>query len=129
MMMANENNEKHGRPATVLVVDDDDAVRAVAVAALSERFNVIEAESGKEALHVLAQKDDVDVVVTDVVMPGVSGFHVARGAQERRPPVKVLMMSAYAAGLVDTQLPAGGFLSKPFRLRELENAVERLLDD
>jgi DNA-binding NtrC family response regulator len=129
MMMANESNEKHGRPATVLVVDDDEDVRAVAVAALSERFNVIEAESGKEALDMLAEKEDVDVVVTDVVMPGVSGFHVARGAQGRRPPVKVLMMSAYSAGLVDAKLPASGFLSKPFRLRELENAVERLLDD
>ena len=83
MMMASESNEKHGRLATVLVVDDDDDVRAVAVAALSERFNVIEAESGKQALDVLARKNDVDVVVTDVVMPGVSGFHVARGAQDR----------------------------------------------
>jgi two-component system cell cycle sensor histidine kinase/response regulator CckA len=129
MMMASESNEKHGRPATVLVVDDDEGVRAVAVAALSERFNVIEAESGKEALDVLAETNEVDVVVTDVVMPGVSGLHVARGAQDRRPPVKVLMMSAYAAGLVDTQLPASGFLSKPSRLRELEKAVESLLDD
>ena len=104
MMMTSQSNDKNDRAATVLVVDDDDDVRAVAVAALSERFNVIEAESGKEALDLLAENEDVDVVVTDVVMPGVSGFHVARGAQDRRPPVKVLMMSAYSAGLVDAAI-------------------------
>ena len=114
------------KEATVLVVDDDDDVRAVAVAALADRFHVIEADNGDEALGLL-ERESVDVVVTDVVMPGISGFHVLRGAQQRRPPPKVLLMSAFAPGLVDTQLPPGGFLPKPFRLAELSDAVERLL--
>lgn len=121
-------DNKDGTP-TILVVDDDDGVREVAVAALSETFHVLEAGGGKEALEVLARNPDVDLVVTDVVMPGISGFHVARGARHRRPPAKVLMMSAYAPGLVDAQLPPGGFLPKPFRLRELERAVRRLLSE
>jgi DNA-binding NtrC family response regulator len=118
----------HREPeATVLVVDDDDDVRAVAVAALSDRFHVIEAATGDEALRLL-DRAPVDVVVTDVVMPGISGFHVLRGAQRRRPSPKVLLMSAFAPALVDTQLPPGAFLPKPFRLAELERAVDRLLD-
>ena len=126
--MAAETDMREGT-ATILVVDDDDGVREVAVAALSEEFHVLEAGNGKEALDVLARNPEVDLVVTDVVMPGISGFHVARGARRRRPPAKVLLMSAYAAGLVDAQLPPGGFLPKPFRLRELEHAVRRLLRD
>jgi DNA-binding NtrC family response regulator len=116
------------REATVLVVDDDDDVRAVAVAALSDRFNVIEAATGSEALQLL-DSEPVDVVVTDVVMPGISGLQVLRGAQRRRPAPKVLLMSAFAPALVDTPLPPGAFLPKPFRLAELERAVERLLED
>jgi CheY-like chemotaxis protein len=114
--------------ATVLVVDDDPDVRAVAVAALSDRFRVLEAENGREALELLRCEPEVDVVVTDVMMPGVSGFHVLRVAQSRRPPPKVLMMSAFAPALVDADLPPGSFLMKPFRIRELEGAVTRLLE-
>jgi CheY-like chemotaxis protein len=115
------------REATVLVVDDDDGVRAVAVAALSGQFRVIEAADGKEAIALL-DREPVDVVVTDIVMPGISGFHVVRSARRHRPPPKVLVISGFAPGLVDAQLPPGGFLSKPFRLGELERAVKRLLD-
>jgi CheY-like chemotaxis protein len=64
-------------------------------------------------------------VVTDVVMPGISGFHVVRQAERRR--LKVLVTSAYHAALVDEQLPADRFLPKPFRLRELQHRVARLL--
>lgn len=113
---------------TVLVVDDDDGVRAVIVAALSGQFHVIEAENGSEALELL-DREKVDVVVTDIVMPGISGFHVVRGARRRRPAPKVLVISGFAPGLVDAQLPPGAFLPKPFRLGELERAVKRLLDD
>jgi CheY-like chemotaxis protein len=113
--------------ATVLVVDDDDDVRAVAVAALSGRFRVIEASNGNEAIALL-DREPIDVVVTDIVMPGISGFHVVRRARGHRPPPKVLIISGFAPGLVDAQLPPGAFLPKPFRLAELERAVKRLLD-
>jgi DNA-binding NtrC family response regulator len=116
------------REATVLVVDDDEGVRAVAAAALGEQFRVIEAESGSKALELL-DREPVDVVVTDVVMPGISGLDVMRDAQRRRPPPKVLVMSGFAPGLADAELPHGGFLPKPFRLVELKRAVSRLLDD
>lgn len=113
---------------TVLVVDDDEDVRAVTVAALENvGLEVIEAESGRAALQVLKGPRPIDMVVTDVVMPGISGFHVLRDAERRRPGIKVLVTSGYAAGLVDAQLPADRFLPKPFRPRELQRRVERLL--
>lgn len=114
--------------AGVLVVDDEEDVRAVAVMALEDAgFAVYEAEGAEEALAMLERHPEIEVVVTDVVMPGPSGFHVARGVAERFPDVKVLIVSAYAAGLVDAQLPPGGFLAKPFRMGELQSAVTRLL--
>jgi two-component system, cell cycle sensor histidine kinase and response regulator CckA len=126
-MESEEGNSTAGN-ATVLVVDDEADVRAVAVMALEESgFIVYEAADAGEALRLLECRPEIDVVVTDVVMPGLSGFHVARGVRDLRPDVKVLIVSAYAAGLIDAQLPPGGFLAKPFRLGDLQNAVTRLL--
>jgi CheY-like chemotaxis protein len=116
-------------PVTVLVVDDDEDVRAVTAAALENcGFTVLEASSATQALRLLDEPRPIDVVVTDVVMPGASGFHVVRGAEQRRPGIKVLVTSAYSAGLVDSQLPPDRFLSKPFRVRELQHKVSDLLD-
>ncbi|MBX6370491.1 MAG: response regulator [Rhodospirillales bacterium] len=112
---------------TVLVVDDDDDVRAVTVAGLRDRFHVLEAENGRRALELL-EHEPIDVVVTDVIMPGISGFHVMRSAKRCRPAPKVLLVSGFASALVDAQLPPGSFLPKPFRLAELERAVERLIE-
>jgi CheY-like chemotaxis protein len=126
--MASRDEIFAAKDVTVLVVDDDDDVRAVTVMALEDRgFVVHEAAGGREALVMLDRNPEIDVVVTDMVMPGISGFHVARGVRRRRPDVKVLLVSAYAAGLVDAQLPPGGFLAKPFRLSDLEKAVVGLL--
>ena len=125
-MTRHENKGETG--ATVLVVDDDEDVRAIAVAALAERgFEVLEAADGQSALAMIDRHPDIDLVVTDVVMPGISGFHVARGAKRRSK--KVVMTSAYSAGLIDGTMPADKFLAKPYRLGELQNAVGRLLGD
>jgi two-component system cell cycle sensor histidine kinase/response regulator CckA len=112
--------------ATVLVVDDEEEVRAVAVAALSERFRVLEAGNGREALELLG-RERIDVVVTDVAMPGLSGLHVLHGARRRRPALKVLLMSGFAPELSGMSLPGSDFLPKPFRIAELERAVNRLI--
>jgi CheY-like chemotaxis protein len=129
MAFEKETDEKEtdDEAATVLVVDDDDDVRAVTAAALENcGLKVIEAASAAEALRLLDEPHGIDVIVTDVVMPGVSGFHVVRGAEERH--IKVLVTSAYADGLIDAQLPPDRFLSKPFRVRELQRKVSTLLD-
>jgi CheY-like chemotaxis protein len=126
-MVAAEGNRD---PARVLVVDDDDDVRAVTMAALEEcGFEVLEAKNGHTALAILEAGTPVDLIVTDVVMPGISGFHVARGAEQRRPGIKILLLSAYADALVDAELPAERFLPKPFRIGELTRRVASLLDE
>jgi CheY-like chemotaxis protein len=124
-MKMDERADRAG--ATVLVVDDDEDVRAVAVEALSQGgFDVLEAGDGEAALAMIQDHPDIELVVTDVVMPGISGIHVARGA--KRHDKKVVMTSAYSSALVEGSMPADRFLAKPYRLGELRRAVGGLLD-
>jgi CheY-like chemotaxis protein len=109
---------------TVLVVDDDaDALRSVARLLETCGFRVVVTTSGAEAIARLRDTDDVDVVLTDVVMPQLSGPALAAELRTLRPSLPVVLMTAYGADLlagVD-----GPVLSKPLVLEE----VDRVLRD
>jgi len=116
----------------VLLVEDETSVRSFAQRALKLRgYRVIEAESGEEALDILADPTlTVDIIVSDVVMPGMDGPSCVRKARETRPDVKVLFMSGYAEdGLRRDMEGLGdcGFLSKPFSLSALTMKVKETL--
>jgi CheY-like chemotaxis protein len=119
---------------TVLVVEDEAAVRAAAVRALTAAgYQVLSADGGPAALEVLERaKGPVHLLLTDVVMPGMSGVEVARALQARRPSLRVLFMSGYAT---DTVGPRGGpeladaLLTKPFTPSALVARVRQFLDD
>ena len=118
---------------TILLVDDDSAVRSVARIALEEAgYIVIEASEGEEALAaVLARNMTVDLLVTDVVMPRMSGRELARRLQEILPKLRVLYASGYTANVISLQgiLEAGlDFLQKPFSSLELLTKVREILD-
>src|SRR5690606_37846613 len=105
--------------ATILVVEDSAEVRRVAVNhLLGFGYRVVEAASAREALVRLAEDGDVELLFTDVVMPGgLSGLELARQARALRPDLKVLFTSGYAEGALDSDLPAelaGNLLSKPY---------------
>lgn len=116
----------------VLLVDDDEAVRSAAVGLLTSLgYEVIVASSGSEALDLLARFADIDVLFTDVVMPGgMDGGEVARQARELQPGVKVLFTSGYFEGALvrhgnitaDTH-----FLVKPYRKRDLAKMMDAVL--
>ncbi len=111
---------------TVLLVDDEDLVRLTTADMLIELgYNVIEAASGEEALRLLDRGLTPDVVVTDHLMPGMSGTDLARAVQTDRPSVRVLVVSGYAetAGITP-DLPR---LTKPFRNAELAASLAMLV--
>ncbi|MDQ0509406.1 two-component system cell cycle sensor histidine kinase/response regulator CckA [Angulomicrobium amanitiforme] len=115
---------------TLLLVEDEDAVRAFAARALASRgYQVLEAASGVEALEVLAKHGGaVDLVLSDVVMPEMDGPTLLRELSRTRPDIKVIFMSGYAEEAFAKNLPEGadfGFLPKPFTLKQLIEAVKK----
>jgi PAS domain S-box-containing protein len=116
----------------VLLVDDDEAVRTAAVGLLdSLGYDVIVASGGAEALDMLTRIDDIDVLFTDVVMPGgMDGGEVAERAQLLRPGLKFLFASGYfEPALVRKGSIAASthFLAKPYRKKELALKMEQVL--
>lgn len=112
----------------VLLVEDEAPVRAFATRALRLKgYTVLEAESAEDALMILEDRNlNVDVFVTDVVMPGMDGPTWVRKAMETRPDVHVVFVSGYTEGAFDEsgpQLPNSTFLPKPFSLTQLTEAV------
>ncbi|MCC6305310.1 MAG: response regulator [Rhodobacteraceae bacterium] len=118
--------------AAILLVEDEAPVRAFAARALRLRgYRVIEAENAEAALEVLADPGvAVDLVVTDVVMPGMDGPSWVREALRERPALRVVFVSGYAEEALSdahTRIPNAVFLPKPFSLGELTATVQRQL--
>ena len=116
----------------VLLVEDEAPVRAFASRALRMRgYTVLEAENAEEALRTLEDPAlDVDLFVTDMVMPGLDGLTWVRKALVDRPDVKVVFVSGYAEdGFAEAQgrFPNSVFLQKPFSLSDLTNTVQMQL--
>jgi CheY-like chemotaxis protein len=89
------------RLCTILVVDDDTVVRDVVIQMLSTHgFGVLTAGSGYEALRILTQRT-VDLLLTDIVMPGMDGVELAKEARQLRPGLKVLFGTGYAQKAVE----------------------------
>ncbi|MFC5567082.1 PAS domain S-box protein [Rubellimicrobium aerolatum] len=113
------------RSGTVLLVDDEDLVRASTAAMLTELgFRVREAGSGREALERVERDGRPNLVVTDHLMPGLTGTELIRLLRERHPGLPVLIISGYAG--VEGIAPDLPRLVKPFRRAELATAVAGL---
>jgi two-component system cell cycle sensor histidine kinase/response regulator CckA len=117
---------------TVLLVEDEDAVRSFAARALGQRgYNVLQATTGAEALEVFAgHQGEVDLVVSDVVMPEMDGPTLFEQLRRKRPDLKVIFISGYAEDAFRQHLAENEdfmFLQKPFDLKELAAAVKAAL--
>jgi CheY-like chemotaxis protein len=113
----------------VLLVDDDDAVRAVSRAMLRELgYDVREAASGAMALRLLEEPERIDLLLTDLVMPSMTGAQLAHAARARRPALPVVFISGYAGAeaLAGPSMPSR-LLRKPVRLTELREQIEAAL--
>ncbi len=116
----------------VLLVEDEAPVRAFAARALRLRgYTVLEAACGEDALDVLRDPDiQIDLFVTDVIMPGLDGPTWVREALQVRPDTPVIFVSGYAEDVMAEQqsrIPNAAFLPKPFSLTDLTMAVQKHL--
>jgi two-component system response regulator AtoC len=113
---------------TVLIVDDEQlTLRTISRALREEGYEVLLAESGERALEVYAQERP-DVVLVDIVLPGLDGIEVLRRIREQNPAAMVLMMSAYQVverAVEAMKLGAYDYLVKPFRVADMVNTIRR----
>ncbi len=122
-----------GGTETILLVEDEDAVRGLTRRCLeASGYTVLQASSAEEAIDVASRFDGrLDLLLTDVVMPGASGPELSRRLHERRPGTRVLYVSGYtdAAMASHVALDAGAsFLQKPFTPETLARKVREILD-
>jgi two-component system cell cycle sensor histidine kinase/response regulator CckA len=118
-------------PRTVLLVDDEDMVRRC-VRHLLERegYRVVEASSGTGALEAAEGVARIDLLLSDIVMEGMTGIELSHRLRASRPGLPVLLMSGYPVGSIDLPggAPATHFIQKPFRLAEFRTEVQGALD-
>lgn len=130
--VADRQSEDEGRE-TILLVDDDAAVRRVAARVLRRAgYTVLEAESGPQALATSrAAEGPIDLLLTDVVMPEMNGRELSQALAPERPETKVLFMSGYTEDdviLRGVSVAEVNFVAKPFTLDGLQGVVRRVLD-
>ena len=113
---------------TVLLVEDEPMVRSVAERALTRHgYSVVTADNGEDALAIIAKNEPIDLLISDVVMPGMDGPTMVREARQSRPDLKILFISGYAEEQLRKSIDIENvnFLPKPFSVTELAEAARR----
>ncbi|MDC1294972.1 PAS domain S-box protein [Myxococcota bacterium] len=130
-----ENWNFTGGAETILVVDDEDSVRALVSRILkSEGYNVLEASNGPQAVSIAEQtyKGPIQLLISDILMPNTDGRDLAHRLRRSRPEMGVLLMSGFADNVsTEGRIPdeSSRFLAKPFVPAELKNMVRSILDN
>ncbi|MGC4083024.1 MAG: ATP-binding protein [Vicinamibacterales bacterium] len=118
---------------TILLVDDEEGVRRIAALSLSRHgYTVVEATSPRDALLRGSSNEPINLLLTDVVMPDISGPELALALRAQRPTLKVLFMSGYVDESLERQglhMVPHALLVKPFSVRELTARVRQVLDE
>jgi len=120
-----------GGTETILLVEDEESVRQLVRETLSSRgYHVLEAENGEAALDVAMREQKIDLVITDVIMPGMGGRELVQHLAKSRPESKVLYLSGYTEDAIQSEGGMGNgtaFLQKPFTLQNLSRKVREVL--
>lgn len=127
-----EAEELRGSETVLIVDDDDDARDAMSRTLEYHGYTVLQARGGREAVDLLEETDaDVDLLLVDVVMPGMTGISLSEEIAERHPDTPILFTSGYADEGVATPAQMEGrthFLKKPMTIRALAEKVREVLD-
>jgi DNA-binding NtrC family response regulator len=115
---------------TILIVDDDDALRGILFEVLSEKYECHTASRAEEALQYL-EVEHYDAILTDLAMPGLDGISLLKHVHQRNSETPVILISGRGAEQDADQLIGMGafaYLSKPFDLNELEQVIESAVE-
>jgi CheY-like chemotaxis protein len=112
----------------LIVVDDDDAVRVLLEELLLDRgYDVITAQDGAEGLDQIQREPRLSLLITDIRMPGIDGWELARRAREMRADLKVIYITGYPGEQPPDGAPPGPLLRKPWRVGEFYTCIEELI--
>jgi len=121
--------------ATILIIDDDKSIISFLEERLvDEGFDVLTAINGKEGMK-LFNENQIDLVITDIIMPEKVGFEVITEMKKNHPDIKIIAISGMGLGMVNTCLKTAKFsgaeytFAKPFKTSDLINAVYKLLKE
>jgi len=118
---------------TILVVDDEASMRRLIVRILGDDFVVMEADGAASALELCTRHvGAIDLLLTDVVLPGVNGCRLSELVREMRPTVRTLFISGYGPEILakhGASAASGSFLAKPFTHAELRERVRAILNE
>ena len=115
----------------IVLADDEDGIRLVIKRALTVKgFQVIECQNATQAITAIKSNPDIQLLITDMVMPGMNGEHLIQAAKELNSNIKAILMSGYSNKFeqhtAHAPLPFT-FLTKPFTLDELLNTIQKVL--
>jgi two-component system cell cycle sensor histidine kinase/response regulator CckA len=118
---------------TILVVDDEKIIRDLLSRILDKLgYNVIIAEDGRQAMDIFKKRNaDIDLVIIDLLMPEMNGRETTAGLKAINPDVAILLSSGQAETATTTtggEAAVDGFLSKPYRVSQLAEAIEKVID-
>lgn len=130
--IAEATPEHYRGSETILLVEDEDSVRQIVRTVLEQNgYTVLECRNGAEALGTFAQDHEgIDLLITDMVMPGMSGIEIAEAINRKRPGIGIIVMSGYGdreAGMLGGLSAPGLFIQKPFRSETLLRNVRMVL--
>ena len=113
-----------------MVVDDEKIIRDTFVAAFDE-YRIIPVASGQEALNILNRPNDIDLIILDMMMPGLTGTELLREIKRINPNYKVIVLTGYSSKDVvieASRVGADEFIEKPFDIKQTLKIIKRLLD-
>ncbi len=117
----------------ILIIDDDPMIRKMLMTAFSKDYNVLDAENGLKALSIF-RSEDVDVVITDIIMPDMEGIETIRELRKLNPDIKIIAFSGGGSLSPEGYLKIASSMGaqytfqKPISIRELSKAVKDLLE-
>ena len=115
---------------TIIIVDDEECIRRFVVRILSTSgYNILEAHNAEQAL-ALAETNDFDLLLTDIVMPGMDGIELAELISKKRPHSKILFMSGYSGKFEKNTNACSeeiNFIQKPFKISDLIKLIKTIL--
>jgi DNA-binding NtrC family response regulator len=113
--------------ASILLVDDDPELRATLAKALSKRFHLLVAANASDAIEIIAD-EPIDLLLTDLIMPGMDGVTLAERAAALYPSLRVIYMTGHAYLATSSPLPPRGkLIAKPFTLSAMLSEVTAAL--